>query len=111
MSACVHANTVDWMGLTWQLKGANTTAVVNSEGHLGISVLGGQTNQDQDNWNVYATLPDVLKKENALGLSLDLLTILLLDTLLEQEHLLTHIQATMNLCYKVEHSLDFPTIY
>jgi hypothetical protein len=46
------------MGLTWNLRGDSTTAVVNGDGSLTLSVLGNETEDPGvDNWNAYADLP------------------------------------------------------
>lgn len=63
--ASASAATVDWKGLTWELRGASTAAVVNGSGYLDISVLGNETGQGPDNWNVMGALPAELNQANA----------------------------------------------
>ncbi len=48
------ATTVDWKGLTWTIRGAANSAVVDG-GYLAISVVGGSSGDPSpDNWAVYA---------------------------------------------------------
>ena len=56
---------VDWKGLTWTVYGANTTAVVNVDGGLDITVLGGQSGDPgNDNWVLHSLLPTNLIQAN-----------------------------------------------
>lgn len=65
-SGIAGANTVDWKGLTWTIYGADTTAVVNVNGGLDITVLGGQSGDPgNDNWVLHSLLPATLTQANA----------------------------------------------
>jgi hypothetical protein len=49
------ASTVDWRGLTWTIRGAANSAVVDVNEYLSITVLGGNSGDPApDNWAVYA---------------------------------------------------------
>jgi hypothetical protein len=49
------ADTVDWKGLSWNIRGDANSAYVTTEGYLSISVLGGNSaDPEPDNWAVYA---------------------------------------------------------
>ena len=51
----VYAATVSWEGLTWTTRGSSTTAVVDANGYLEVSVVGGNSGDPSpDNWAVYA---------------------------------------------------------
>jgi hypothetical protein len=66
MVSAASATTVSWKGLTWNTYGANTTAVVNGSGGLGITVIGGQSGDPSpDNWVLESLLPTSLKQANA----------------------------------------------
>ncbi len=48
------ADTVTWKDLTWTIRGVANSAVVNEDGSLAISVVGGSSgNPSPDNWAVY----------------------------------------------------------
>jgi hypothetical protein len=66
ISITAKATTVAWKGLTWDIYGADTTAIINGSGGLDITVLGGQ-NQDPnpDNWVLHSLLPTNLTQANA----------------------------------------------
>jgi hypothetical protein len=65
-SGIASATTIAWKGLTWTMYGANTTAVVNGNGGLDITVLGGQSGDPEpDNWVLHSLLPANLTQANA----------------------------------------------
>ena len=56
------ATSVDWMGLTWNISGASNSAVVDGNGYLAITVLGGNSGDPgTDNWAVYAKPTGAIK--------------------------------------------------
>jgi len=49
------ADTVDWKGLAWTIRGDANSAIVTPEGYLSISVLGGNSGDPgNDNWALYS---------------------------------------------------------
>ena len=65
-SGIAGAGTVTWKGLTWNIYGADTTAVVNGSGGLDITVVGGQSGDPgNDNWVLHSLLPTSLTQANA----------------------------------------------
>lgn len=65
-SSVAGASVVPWKGLNWTTRGANTTAVVNGNGGLDITVFGGQSGDpDPDNWALHSLLPTYLTQANA----------------------------------------------
>lgn len=60
------ASAVTWEGLTWSTRGASTTAVVDGNGWLDVTVTGGQSGDPSpDNWAVTALLPSDMIQANA----------------------------------------------
>lgn len=65
-SGMASAATVGWKGVTWTEYGSNTTASVNANDGLDITVLGGQSGDPgNDNWVLNGFLPGNLTQANA----------------------------------------------
>ena len=64
LASILHPDSVYWKGLTWSIRGASTTATVSVDDYLDISVLGNETGQGPDNWNVSAMLPSNINQAN-----------------------------------------------
>jgi hypothetical protein len=66
IGSVAQAASVAWKGLTWTIAGTNTTAVVDTNGYLDITVVGGQSNDPEpDNWVLESALPANLTQANA----------------------------------------------
>ena len=70
---CVDADTIDWKGATWTIRGVDpvsseTEAVVNGDGNLELTATSGwngSMNQAPDNWNLMLTLPPGIDQQHA----------------------------------------------
>jgi hypothetical protein len=59
------AGTISWKGLTWTMYGTDTTAAVNGDGGLDITVTGHQSGDPgNDNWVLHSLLPTNLTQAN-----------------------------------------------
>lgn len=65
-SITANAATIDWKNIEFTLRGADTTAVVDPiTDYLTVGVLGNQTGQGTDNWNLMGALPAYLNQPGA----------------------------------------------